>query len=85
MEKAVVDRIIGQMAVLLVGDEEEEIVLPLSLLPQGIGEGGWLQLERKGKQVINIRADQEMTAQRADHIADRLERLRKQMRSRYKK
>ena len=51
--KAVVDRIENQTAVLLFGDEEIKVDMPLKLLPAGTGEGSLLQvdftLDRKGE------------------------------------
>ncbi len=51
--KAVVDRIENQTAVLLFGDEEIKVDMPLKLLPAGTREGSLLQvdftLDRKGE------------------------------------
>lgn len=42
--KAVVDRFEGDLAVLLVGEDETELVVPRSELPAGAAEGTWLRL-----------------------------------------
>jgi len=43
--KAVIDRIEGNLAVLLVGDKETPLNVPLFLLPEKVKEGTWLHLE----------------------------------------
>ena len=42
--KAVVDRIEGEMAVLLLGDNEVKIEVALAELPIGTKEGSWLKV-----------------------------------------
>lgn len=42
--KAVVDRIENDIAILLCGDSEEKVNIPLKLLPEGIQEGSWLNI-----------------------------------------
>ncbi|TVR69894.1 MAG: DUF3006 domain-containing protein [Marinilabiliales bacterium] len=41
---AVIDRISGGTAVLLIGKEEAQVSAPLSELPEGAGEGTWLDI-----------------------------------------
>jgi len=41
---AVIDRISDGTAVLLIGKEEAQASLPLSELPEGAGEGTWLDI-----------------------------------------
>jgi hypothetical protein len=43
-QRAVVDRIEGEQAVLLVGDDEAEHLVAVADLPEGAGEGAWLQV-----------------------------------------
>lgn len=43
--KAVIDRIEGNLAVLLVGERETPLNVPLLFLPQNVKEGTWLHLE----------------------------------------
>lgn len=85
MEKAVVDRIIGDKAVLLIGEKEEERVVPLSALPQGAKEGSWLQLKTQDYLFESFELDRETTDRQADQINNRLERIRKRMGSKFKK
>ena len=44
--KAVIDRFEGDYAIVLLGDEEEEIkaYIPKQILPSGIREGSWLSV-----------------------------------------
>jgi len=41
---AVIDRISDGTAVLLIGKEETQVSVPLSELPEGAGEGTWLDI-----------------------------------------
>ena len=41
---AVIDRISDGTAVLLIGKEETQVSVPLSELPEGAGEGTWLDV-----------------------------------------
>ena len=41
--KAVIDRFEGDKAVLLVGEEEDRLIIPRVSLPSGAMEGMWLQ------------------------------------------
>ena len=45
---AVLDRISGQLATLLVGNEEQEMVVDLDALPKGSKEGDWFRVDDKG-------------------------------------
>jgi hypothetical protein len=42
--KAVIDRIENNIAVLLVGEEEVPLDVPLNLLPEHVHEGTWLSV-----------------------------------------
>ena len=65
--KAFVDRIEGDMAVLLVGDEMDEINIPKRLLPPDAVEGSSLTLR--------FETNQESAAQRKRRIARLIEEL----------
>lgn len=70
MLRAVVDRIVdGEHAVLLVGDDEVELVVPAGRLPEGAGEGAVLTLE--------LALDAAAAAARAEGLGGRLEDLRR--------
>lgn len=82
MEKAVVDRIEEGQAVILVGEAEDEVVLPVAELPGGTGEGVWLRIERDGERVVQVQLDPEETERASERIRQKLERLRGRGRSR---
>lgn len=68
--RAVVDRIVdGEHAVLLVGEDEVELVVPAGRLPEGAGEGAVVTLE--------LVLDAEAGAARAEELGGRLEDLRR--------
>lgn len=70
MLQAVVDRIVdGERAVLLVGDDEGELVVPVGWLPEGASEGAVLTL--------GLALDAEAGAARAEELGGRLERIRR--------
>lgn len=53
--KAVIDRIEGDLAILLVGDQEDMLNVPMYMLPEGATEGSWL--------VIRFSLDEDTTNQ----------------------
>ena len=68
--KAVIDRIEGELAVLLVGDKGEiRVNFPLSLLPEGSKESDVLN--------ISIERDPEATSQAKERVTDLMDRLKK--------
>jgi hypothetical protein len=66
--KIVVDRIEGDMAVLLIGPDETRVDLPLAALPEGAREGSLL----RATFVVDNRA----TDQAVEAVRARIERLR---------
>jgi hypothetical protein len=77
-QKAVIDRIVdGQHAVVLVGEEEREIILPVEQLPAGIGAGIWLQVELEDDLITEITIDPEETARVERRIAGKMALLRR--------
>lgn len=66
--KAVVDRIESGIAVLLVGEAEEQVNIPLHLLPSGTHEGSWL--------TISFEPDIQGEQQQRDKISSLLEKLK---------
>jgi Protein of unknown function (DUF3006) len=68
--KAVIDRVEGELAVLLLGDKSEfRLNFPLSLLPAGCREGDILS--------ISIERDPEATIQAKERISGLMEKLKK--------
>ncbi len=70
MIAAVLDRIEGDQAVLLFGEEEKQIIFPKKYLPSQIVEGDYLNFE--------ITIDQEATAKAKREAASLLEKLKEQ-------
>ena len=75
MERAVVDRIEEGMAVLLVGEDERELVVPLRDLPKGTEAGVWLRVLIEGGSLKQAQVDSETTRQRRARIQEKMDRL----------
>jgi hypothetical protein len=86
MEKAVIDRIVdGHKAVLLVGVQETEYILPIQRLPAGLKEGDWLRVEMKAGEIVRLQADQDETEIVRQRIQAKMAKLRqKSNNSRFK-
>jgi len=75
--KAVIDRFEGDLAVLILADDDQRLNVPRKLLPPKAKEGSWLQLDLVGGQPRNITLDEKETEAARQRIADKLARLRK--------
>ena len=75
MERAVIDRVEEGQAVLLVGNDERQLIVPLSALPQGAAPGQWLRVEIEGSRLRSATLDPEQTARRQSWLRQRLDRL----------
>ena len=75
--KAVVDRFEGELAVLLLNDGQEQLVVPRKSLPPGTKAGHWLQVEIDNGKMISAVIDEEETARASQRIAEKLDRLRR--------
>lgn len=83
MQKAFLDRIVdGQWAVLLVGEEETERVIPMCDLPSQAKAGQWLIVRFEEDRLVSLTIDEEETARRAARVGDKLARLRQRGRKR---
>jgi len=77
MEKAVVDRIVdGQIAVILVGEDERQYHCPTDNLPEGAKEGTWLRVQVESGSVVVMEVDQEATETARRRIQEKVEKLR---------
>lgn len=78
-ERAVIDRIVdGTHAVLLIGDEETEQIIPAEQLPDNAVEGTWLLIARDDTgRVVEVNVDEEETAEVQERIASKLSQLRR--------
>ena len=66
--KAVIDRIEGSTAVVLLGEKEVKIDVPISKLPKGSREGSWLK--------VNFDLDPEGEKNQREKIANLIEKLK---------
>lgn len=67
--KAVVDRFEGELAVLLVGEDEIEFVVPRSELPTGTDPGTWLRIE--------LAIDRRASAAAEERVGEKMDQLRR--------
>jgi hypothetical protein len=82
-QRAVLDRIEdGEFAVLLVGDAQEERIVPLHQLPAGATPGTWFQVGLEGDSLQWLEIDARETDEARARIAEKLERLRQRGRRR---
>lgn len=74
-----VDRIVDDThAVLLIGEEETEQVVPAEQLPDNAAEGTWLLITRDDEgQAVEIEVDEAQTQGMQERIASKLDRLRR--------
>ncbi len=75
--KAVIDRFEGDKAVLLVGEEEDKIIVTKASLPSGAKEGEWLQVEVEDDRVLSAIIDEAETAEAKERITKKLATLRR--------
>ena len=59
MISAYIDRIEGDLAVLLLGEDMRKVNFPVSYLPENTGEGDYLQLKLSYDKEATERAEQE--------------------------
>ena len=69
MMKAIIDRVEGKIAVLLLGDESTKLNIPLSQLPDGCKEGDILNM--------SFERDVVGTEQAKERVSDLMEKLKK--------
>ncbi|MBM7096261.1 MULTISPECIES: DUF3006 domain-containing protein [Alteribacter] len=84
-KQAVLDRIEdGQWAVLLVGEEEKEVILPIQKVPPKSKEGDWFIVTFVEDTVSSVVLDEEKTTSMQSSIQSKLQQLKKKKQSRYK-
>ena len=76
-QKAVVDRFEEEKAVLLVGEQEDQLVVDRAQLPPETREGHWLRVEVRGDLLLRAEIDEAETGRMKERIAAKLERLRR--------
>jgi hypothetical protein len=76
--RGVVDRIVEEVAVILVGDEETEHHVPVDELPPGTGEGAIVRLTFSHDRVQVTGVEEGETERLRDEMSERLARLRRE-------
>ena len=74
---AVIDRFEGDKAVLLVGEEQDRLIVLKSFLPKGVKAGDWLYVDVKDDRVLSATKNPSGTADAKKRIEDKLVRLRR--------
>ena len=76
-EKAVIDRVEdGDQAVLLVGEDERERIVPVSSLPEKAQAGSWLKVRFEGDELVAVALDLDEAERVKERITDKMARLR---------
>jgi hypothetical protein len=76
-ERAVVDRIEdGDLAVVLVGDDEVEHIVPRDELPEGTEAGTVLRVSVEDGRIVNPQLDEEDTEATEKRVGDKMRKLR---------
>lgn len=76
-QSAVIDRIVdGTHAVLLVGPDEVERIVPRRTLPADVREGTWLKVRFRGDCLVDAVIDTEATEAAAQRITAKMDLLR---------
>jgi hypothetical protein len=75
-DRAVVDRVIDDRAVLLVGPGHTEVHVPAADLPEDVGEGTWVVLDLQLQPPLVLGPDPVLNGERAAELSRRLEALR---------
>lgn len=77
-QAAVLDRIVDDVhAVLLVGPDELERIVPKAKLPTDAKEGMWFQVVFDGDELVSIVIDEEATDDVRRRILSKMEKLRR--------
>lgn len=76
-ERAVIDRITDDWAVLLIGDEEQERRVKADELPDGAREGSIVNVRVSGLRVEVLEVDDAATKEKRSEMKDRLGRLKR--------
>ncbi len=76
-EAAVIDRIEeGRLAVLLVGSDERELIVPIEDLPPEAKAGHWLRVRLEDDRLVHAQIDPQQTQAVAARIQDKMALLR---------
>ena len=83
-EVGVVDRMVGDVAVVLVGSDEAQYELAAASLPEGVGEGSWLRVRRDRSGLVVLGRDEAGEAKRRRRVEGRLASLRQRRGGRFR-
>ncbi len=75
--KATIDRFDKDKAVLIVGESEDEFIVPRASLPNGVVQGLWLLVEVKEHRIINAVIDDKETDRVEKRIAGKIASLKR--------
>ncbi|WP_026690827.1 DUF3006 domain-containing protein [Alteribacter aurantiacus] len=85
-KQAVLDRIEdGQWAVLLVGEEEREVILPVQKIPPKSKEGDWFIVTLVEDTISSVVLDEEKTKTMKTSIQSKMDLLKKKKGSKFKR
>jgi hypothetical protein len=76
--KAVVDRIEAGSAVILVGEKQDRMVVPLANLPEEMKAGDWLQVDTKDDRIVSAAVDRMATDAAKQRIAEKIANIRRE-------
>lgn len=86
MYSAYLDRFTdNKQALILVESLQKEFHVPTSALPTGSNEGSWLHVDIQGDTVISLQLDEKKTNDMKRDIQNRLQRLKSNKSSRFKR
>ncbi|OIJ13789.1 hypothetical protein BKP35_08390 [Anaerobacillus arseniciselenatis] len=84
--KAVIDRFVdGELAVLLVGEEEKEYNVPIKDLPQGAKEGSIVNVTITDGTIVALQLLLEETNAQQNRMNEKLNQLKSRKRSNFKR
>lgn len=84
--KGMLNRIEDGWAVILIEEEQKELLLPLSQLPEGSQVNSWFDIELEGEDLCSISLDEESRAAKEQEARDLRRKLRRRSRgSRFKR
>ncbi|OLO40582.1 hypothetical protein BTR23_06235 [Alkalihalophilus pseudofirmus] len=83
--KAVIDRIIGEIAVVLVENEEKEYNISIEKLPANVKEGSIVEVEFKGEMLTILTISPNENKETTKRISDKMSKLRQRKNSQFKR
>ena len=76
----------GYLAVILLEEERQEIILPIRHLPEGSRVNSWFEIVMDGEDIISIALDEETAEAKESEAQDLMQKLRSKRRgSRFKR